>query len=61
MLYEKLTGSAKYSEIVKATVSSRLLIIKRGSAKCRLWTDGGLLFSGLDNNEPIVVTYSFAW
>ena len=60
VLSEKLRGSAKYYEIVKPTVSSRLLIIKRGSVKCRLWTDGRLLFLGLENNGPIVVTYSFA-
>ena len=56
-----MRGSAKYYEIVKPTVSSRLLIIKRGSVKCRLWTDGRLLFLGLENNGPLVVTYSFAW
>jgi len=33
----------------------------RGIVKCRLRTDCGLLFLGLENNGPIVVTYSFAW
>ena len=35
--------------------------VKRGSVKCRLRTDCGLLFLGLENNGTIVVTYSFAW
>ena len=29
--------------------------------KCRLWTDCGLLFLGLENNGTIVLTYSFVW
>ena len=32
----------------------------RGSVKCRLQTDCGLLFLGLKNKGTIVVTYSFA-
>ena len=32
-----------------------------GSVKCRLRTDCGLLFLGLENNGTIVVSYSFAW
>ena len=32
-----------------------------GSVKCRLPTDCGLLFLGLENNRTIVVTFSFAW
>ena len=32
-----------------------------GGVKCRLSTDCGLLFLGLENNGTIVVTYSFAW
>ena len=35
--------------------------VKRGSVKCRLQADCGLLFLGLENNGTIVVTYSFAW
>ena len=29
--------------------------------KCRLRTECGLLFLGLENNGTIVLTYSFAW
>ena len=32
-----------------------------GSVKCRLRTDCGLWFLGLENNGTIVVTFSFAW
>ena len=32
-----------------------------GSVKCRLPTDCGLLFLGLENNGTIVATFSFAW
>ena len=32
--------------------------VKKGSVKCRLRTDCGLLFLGLENNGTIVVTYS---
>ena len=35
--------------------------VKKGSVKCRLRTDYGLLFLGLENNGTIVVTYSFVW
>ena len=33
--------------------------LKRGSVKCRLRTDCGLLFLRLENNGTIVVTYLF--
>ena len=29
--------------------------------KCRLWTDCGLIFLGLENNGTIVLTYSSVW
>ena len=34
---------------------------KKGSVKCRLQSDCGLLFLGLENSGTIFVTYSFAW
>ena len=37
------------------------LFSERGSVKCRLRTDCGLLFLGLENNGTIVVTFLFAW
>ena len=51
---------AKYNlkKIVKIKTER---ICRWGSVKCRLSTDWGLLFSGLENNGTIVVKYSFAW
>ena len=39
----------------------RFLIFRWGSVRCRLPTDFGLLFLGLENNGTIVVMFSFAW
>ena len=36
-------------------------IFRWGSVRCRLPTDFGLLFLGLENNGTIVVMFSFAW
>ena len=51
---------AKYNlkKIVKIKTER---ICRWGSVKCRLSTDWGLLFLGLENNGTIVVKYSFAW